>query len=69
MPSNMQGKIEFLDGAIWSRETWLETHASKRPEHEVEMKRAGLATLQDIHADYSKSLERARLMQQEKTDE
>lgn len=60
MPANMHTKLEFLDKLVWSRETWLSDHASKRPEHEVEMKRAGLVILKEIHEDYSRSIEKAR---------
>ena len=59
MPTNMTAKIDFLNGRIWSAETWLDTHASKRPEHEVEIKRAGLATLRDIRDDYERSVAKA----------
>lgn len=59
MPANIPAKIDFLNGAITARQQWLDTHASKRPEHEVEIKRAGLATLRDIRDDYEKSIARA----------
>ena len=60
MPSRVPDKIEWLKGAIWSRETWLETHGSKWPSHDVEDKKYGLDIMQDILSDYKKSMERAR---------
>lgn len=64
MPANVEGKIEFLTGQIWSRETWLRDHAGKFPEHVVDTKRHGLEMLTDIKNDYERSLEAAKRRQE-----
>lgn len=62
MPGNVVAKIEWLNGAIWSRETWLRDHGvgGKWPEHDLETKRRGLEIMTDIRDDYQKSLDRAK---------
>lgn len=62
MPANVQAKIDWLTGAIWSRETWLRDHghADKWPAHDVEAKRYGLEIMEDIRDDYQKSLDRVK---------
>lgn len=60
MPSNVESKIEALDRMIWSKQTWLDTHGSKRTAHEVETQRANLDMLTDIRTDYALSLARAK---------
>lgn len=62
MPGRVTEKIDWLNGAIWSRETWLSDHGStgKWPSHDVEAKRYGLEIMTDIRDDYQKSLDRAK---------
>ncbi len=60
MPANMDAKISWLKGAIWSRETWLEEHGSKWPAHDRESKAQGLEVMREILSDYELSVERAR---------
>lgn len=60
MPENVVEKIDALDKLIWSKQTWIDDHGSRRPIHEVETQRANLQTLQDIRDDYARSLEKAR---------
>lgn len=62
MPQNVVEKIEWLNGAIWSRETWLRDHSNngKWPAHDIDDKRRGLEIMNDIRDDYQKSLDRAR---------
>lgn len=62
MPANVSAKIDFLNGAIWSRQTWLDDHGDKGkwPAHDIESKRHGLEIMQDIRDDYVKSLEAAK---------
>lgn len=62
MPTNMTAKIEWLNGAIWSRETWLRDHANtgKWPSHDVDDKRRGLAIMTEMRDDYQKSIDRSK---------
>jgi len=60
MSEHVQDKIAALERMIWSKETWISDHGHKRPEHEVDIKRADLRILEDIRDDYQKSLDRAR---------
>lgn len=62
MPQRVEEKIDWLNGAIWSRETWLRDHGStgKWPLHDVDAKRHGLEIMTDIRDDYAKSLEAAK---------
>lgn len=65
MPQRVTEKIDWLNGAIWSRETWLRDHAStgKWPEHDIADKRRGLEIMTDIKSDYERSLEAAKQRQ------
>ena len=62
MPARVQEKIIWLQGAIHSREMWLDDHGGnvKWPASDVESKREGLAIMRDILRDYELSVERAR---------
>lgn len=62
MPANVEAKIDWLNGAIWSRETWLRDHghSDRWPSHDVDAKRYGLEIMTDIRDDYQKSLDRAK---------
>lgn len=64
MPSHVEAKIDWLNGQIRSRRTWLSTHGhgTKKPwpDHDIEAKMHGLEMMEDIRDDYQKSLERAR---------
>lgn len=60
MPSNVTAKIDWLNGAIWSRETWLDDHGSKWPASDVETKRHGLEIMREIRDDYERSVEAAK---------
>ena len=68
MPANVEAKIEFLDKQIYSRETWLDTHSKKFPEHLVETKTEGLEMFIAIRDDYTQSLERAKQREAERDE-
>lgn len=47
-----------LQRMIWSKETWLREHGTKRPRHEVEDQEANLAALKQASADYERAAKR-----------
>jgi hypothetical protein len=63
VPNNVSEKIDWLNGQIDSRATWLRTHGTKAkpwPEGDIDSKQRGLEMMQDIRDDYQKSLDRAK---------
>ncbi len=66
MPARCEEKVSWLEGQIWSREQWLETHGStgKWPSTDIESKRYGLGIMTDIKNDYERSLEAAKRRQE-----
>lgn len=65
MPARVSEKNEWLQGAIWSRETWLDDHGTKWPSTDVDTKRYGLEIMRDILSDYERSVEAAKKRQEQ----
>lgn len=54
--NNIQEKIDFIAGRIWSLQTWLEQHGRNskkpRPEFDIEQRERHLTMFEAIQSDY-----------------